>query len=1328
MPGGRHSKGTNTKMAGSSLPRSDLKVSRRVPSKRRDVRSGGFRSVAVYDERMTARLKGDRAQMVSPAFEAAVDALGKREVDVAALSAAERAKLAGIDLRWQPGPDGVLLWTPAASARNRPQSALDFSWLAKASEEVLHQLKSETRSKKASACDSPWLEIWVRAWASWGHRFMSVQYDRALSAAKTKVSSQRPTYAASVVRPLLRSLRVLLLEYLPHSRAQKRGSSQESAQVDGWLMPEELLDEANHALMGNTYRDDFWGQCCQKFKKEEKSKTRVQHRNGAGSKISTDVQSFLDFVAWSLNRQGQTHSTTPTATRFSCPFLPRSAFSNLLIPVAETACHRDSALGSSWMETRYQVPLARSADKSCSWISRDYPHLSGWEPFAREYVLNLKKNIPRALDGLSLFIDRYLANAGRPGTPGEKLDPKLAMRPIADGVSSDGLLLVTNRNRVPTTIDQLGGGSSLFRVIRDGFIPHILDHHCSLIDREHIQLLADYCNPFAGMSEKKKSGATSLGTLRPALPYRWIRRLRSILAQGPHFCDWNWAQHAQQREAGPGADWFEVDEAVIDRADPDCVWRQRSTGSVKNGNRRTFFEIWSPARWVVLLIKLNTALRTTQVRVLDSGESDGWRFDLRQWAAQSYPGPDGQAEQTKKKSDANAGQSLVGALGSAWMINDIEARNPDLFASIAPAEALRKKGGKRDPKGWANGALRAVPALGHVAGINTVIYANTNKTADAKKEGAAKGFEIPLPLNTCPLPPDPCFWVRQADHQPSLRPTFSSPRQERDWLDELGENTHWFLAKLRDWQEKYNPIDRRVEWKELSKTGLITEKSDEQYEMYRPACFLFREPAVHNSRRHPGRVYPLPSSVVGGAWWTLLKELQDRLNAERADDAPEYRLVLDDNGYTAACEYDLHSIRVSIITALIVDGKVPIEIVQRMVGHSRLVMTIYYTKLNPLNMAQEIGAGFKRARDTEVEAEKTFLRNASVAELRARAAFNDVDSALKALGASRPPAERNVVMWMRKLGGICPVGGVSHNTEGCLPAGCFNGGALISGAKGAKYSEYGPVEGGPGNCVNCHWFVSLLAHVGELQAIADASNYRWYEFSERAAQQSKQIDRTRAEWDRREVENGGLTAAERVQFNHELDAAEAVRDGYLESAAIDLITAANSYKLISRFAQIERESAGQSENALVANGSEDELKIVLSETTSAMLHAARVSLHAELHPEINAPSASLRSALILARKLQEEDIDPFRLLGLPEDMQARAVNAVMRHTAALFDPNNLEIGLSAAAALIESDQRLSHVAGIRKERLEDWIDACSKGNADIASLQPTHGLASISQD
>ncbi|MBF4286127.1 VPA1269 family protein, partial [Vibrio anguillarum] len=126
-----------------------------------------------------------------------------------------------------------------------------------------------------------------------------------------------------------------------------------------------------------------------------------------------------------------------------------------------------------------------------------------------------------------------------------------------------------------------------------------------------------------------------------------------------------------------------------------------------------FYVIWSPVRAMALYLKLQLPLRTFQVRMLDSGEADTWRYESGQWI----------------KND----------------VNDFV------------------EGSEKRP--WQKGVFHRIitPDIGDVM---TGLYINTNKTADKNKDEITRGYVIP--------------W------------------QHEDVL--------YWLEKLRNWQQKYNPI------------------------------------------------------------------------------------------------------------------------------------------------------------------------------------------------------------------------------------------------------------------------------------------------------------------------------------------------------------------------------------------------------------------------------------------------------------------------------------------------------------------------------------------
>lgn len=111
--------------------------------------------------------------------------------------------------------------------------------------------------------------------------------------------------------------------------------------------------------------------------------------------------------------------------------------------------------------------------------------------------------------------------------------------------------------------------------------------------------------------------------------------------------------------------------------------------------------MWSPVRWVAILIKLALPLRAIQVKFLDSGESDTWRYSTSQG-------------------------------DNVWMLNTHPL----------------KEGSERKPV--KRGVFRRKPQLGSPDAPSIVLYINTNKTADTKLSGSEKGFEVPW-LTSGPL-------------------------------------------------------------------------------------------------------------------------------------------------------------------------------------------------------------------------------------------------------------------------------------------------------------------------------------------------------------------------------------------------------------------------------------------------------------------------------------------------------------------------------------------------------------------------------------------------
>jgi hypothetical protein len=130
-------------------------------------------------------------------------------------------------------------------------------------------------------------------------------------------------------------------------------------------------------------------------------------------------------------------------------------------------------------------------------------------------------------------------------------------------------------------------------------------------------------------------------------------------------------------------------------------------------------------------------------------------------------------------------------------------------------------------------------------------------------------------------------------------------------------------------------------------------KSEQQLKEMPPTCFLFRNRAVELSEDF---AFPVSDKDVMRLWFKLLKNLEQRCfnRGETLTNGEPIQFVKPSQGiftnYTTTF-FPLHSLRVSLITSFALEGGVPIPILSKLVaGHSRIIMTLYYTKVGQAYM------------------------------------------------------------------------------------------------------------------------------------------------------------------------------------------------------------------------------------------------------------------------------------------------------------------------------------------------------------------------------------------
>lgn len=814
--------------------------------------------------------------------------------------------------------------------------------------------------------------------------------------------------------------------------------------------------------------------------------------------------------------------------------------------------------------------ITRSSDTNLIWVERDYPQLTDWRNSAIAWLKGEVRGVSHKLDALAVFFERYLVKLGLPVNPA----------------------IFLARNNISPDFFQAACPDAAHGIEYNNYIHFFLNfvllHEFSEAATDGQMVISPrFHNPVPRMT---KSGLPKRDeSVYSPLPYGYIDELRQMLAAGPHFRDWQWAQTAMGSEDGRrgsnAPDWFEVDEAQIDRSDPDCVWRRRS---VKN---RVRLELWSPVRWVAQLVKLIVPLRTFQIRMLDSGEADTWRYTAENWT-----------------------------LNSSRLAQGSERR------------PLRQ------------GVFRRSSPLDDGEVVTTVLYINTNKTADIAKSGPENGYILPWPVGG-PMHLDVVYW----------------------------------LEKLRNWQEKYNPVSHRTPWGQLDiRYGKI--KSEVQLAGYPDTCFLFRMPEADEGERH----LPLKETTLLAGWFHLLRALELRL-AERREThrngMPIRLLPLQQkrsNGVQTL--FPLHSLRVSLITALALEGQVPLPILQKLAGHSRLLMTLYYFKPGKSHIRDVLLGAVERLEANKEASIQNFLLDTEHDELLQNAICNSMSSLAAAI--PQHPAARNPVGWMPMHHGLCLVGGTTREVENNgATGGCYNGGSMISSSTTSTPPKFGPVPGGPRNCVRCRWFLTESHYLPALVAHFNTLAYHFDEARNTCLTRENELQDLKKQ--KADTEDTGRPFIHMDAFRQAERVWESAMQRFSDLAE-DLVAC---WRLIERCKAALEAPQGDGSNLIVV-GSLGDVRFAFEETESELLQLAGVCENVEVYPDLEPGKAVFRRSQLLDAVLYREDLAPIFML-LDEHEQLLVGNAFMRRLAQQMNPENPALGQRQVIRLMDAGVSLS---------------------------------------
>lgn len=733
--------------------------------------------------------------------------------------------------------------------------------------------------------------------------------------------------------------------------------------------------------------------------------------------------------------------------------------------------------------------LAR--DDNFTWITTTDPLMSEWVGLAIEHLQNNTTNFKKRKSSINNFLKHYFEHKELPRNPVEYFDI----------------------HRRPTALYEVLGnkGRQEMTIIHD-FLNEVLFKVCTQPNDNEIPILMPgFASPLVKSSYKNINKGE---THREAMPTRLINLAMRILTEN----DFAWA-----KEVGRIKDVFR--------------WQNPKTNK--------FETVWSPVRAYAIMIKLLLPARTYQIRMLDSGEGDTYRYNEN----------------------------------GIWEKNTSIHRPTSNSVPIEQGVFRRYK--RRD------------------GSYGAVFYFNTNKTADV--DSIAKGYVMP--------------WEKQDALQ--------------------------LLVKLRDWQEKYNSLKGSTAWSDIAE--LKPQKHIDDLKAMGTTFFLFRDPS---SIKRPD--LPITDNRVRNLWLKLMDEMERRLtnSNERLSNGEPIKLVLtrDKRGQAATATFDLHSLRVSIITAMYEEG-VPPEYLMKIVGHATVLMTLYYTKIHTETLSLRMDESLLHRQRNEQAEMAGFIKRASRQEIERAVAFHST-SALDAVDATTGTG------FLVMDHGICPTGGRR----------CHEGLAVKD--QEAAITRIQSILGGATNCTRCRFFITGPAFLFGMEAHLNDLSYRLKNASyvfEKAQDKFDTLSDAYA---------ASVSGGEPFHRQRELEIAETSFEAAMTEVDNIALSLQSAYILIEQCIQITKQN-DVSKLALVAAGGTNYIEAVLSETHE-FEQLNHICINATFFDglNINWKQPNLERARLFDRMLRNSGYEPFFSL-LDDEDALRAANAMGQFLYARLDANSV---------------------------------------------------------
>lgn len=424
---------------------------------------------------------------------------------------------------------------------------------------------------------------------------------------------------------------------------------------------------------------------------------------------------------------------------------------------------------------------------------------------------------------------------------------------------------------------------------------------------------------------------------------------------------------------------------------------------------------------------------------------------------------------------------------------------------------------------------------------------------------------------------------------------------EIDWIpDEL---IPWII-RLREWQEKYNPLSKVYSWAEIKMPDGV--KVDQKILKKRGCqCFLFRDPYGKTKLEKASPMYT--SRAFGSVLPGLLAQIQtEECPLAQIIDPTKSMSVFN---YTS--EFTPHSLRVSHITALVLDYELPIPVVAKLVGHAQIVMTIYYVKITNYDIRKEMKERESEALKKGSERIQALLMEREYEQASKELLSIDKDILNQLVNSKWPTAAL-----IFKDFGICP-----YSSSKCL-----------KGGKDSKPVKIGYL--GQSNCFQCRYLITGPAFLGGLKAMADDISLELNVISKKM---TEYLDLSNnLEDERYDNEQAGEIFLKERELAKTLDEYNLEAENFSNYTG-DLIAI---YRLMAQSAELLNSKKSDSKGyQLIVSEECDEIGILLEEV-SEFRHLSEICKNAEFYSCVKTSRALPTRSQLIDKMAQNNGLQP----------------------------------------------------------------------------------------